>query len=183
MTFLKVIALLLLFAAVTLGTTDLDACTFKADNGMMYDLSPLRKREGSYSWTETVWNTAGNLYYNTNFGEKTSFFIQLQICGNVSNIKYKSCNVTSPVYLAASDGSSCLKLGSTDSAVFKLAPFGDGLYLDYYDGESVDHITNYEARVYIICNKGVEVIPPQMEHMKDSHQVHFKMHSKHACPM
>ena len=57
--------------------------------------------EGSYSWTETVWNTAGNLYYNTNFGEKTSFFIQLQICGNVSNIKYKSCNVTSPVYLVS----------------------------------------------------------------------------------
>jgi len=56
-------------------------------------------REGSYSWTTTVWQTAGNLYYNSDFGEQVSFFVQLQICGNVSNIKYKSCNVTSPVYL------------------------------------------------------------------------------------
>ena len=61
--------------------------------------------------------------------------------------------------------------------------FTAGIYLDYYDGEPVDHITNYEARVYIICNKSVDVSPPEMEHMKDSYQVHFKMHSKHACPM
>jgi len=67
--------------------------------GFYYFVLVMLHREGSYSWNSTVWDTAGNLYYNSDFGEQVSFFIQLQICGNVSNIKYKSCNVTSPVYL------------------------------------------------------------------------------------
>ena len=56
-------------------------------------------RDGSYSWNQTVWNTAGNLYYSTDFGESVDFTIQLQICGDVSNVMFKACNVSSPVYL------------------------------------------------------------------------------------
>ena len=57
-----------------------------------------------------------------------------------------------------------------------------GIYLGYYDGEAVDHITNYEARLYMICNKTVISIAPQMEHITDRYQVHFKMQTKYACP-
>ena len=57
-----------------------------------------------------------------------------------------------------------------------------GIYLDYYDGEAFDHITNYEARLYMICNHTVTYTPPRMEHMTDRYQVHFKMQTKYACP-
>lgn len=179
----KIVVILLLVAtSVYGGFSDISDCKYKADNGDMYDLSPLKNPNGSYSWMETLWNTAGTIYYSTEFGESAKYFIQLQICDDVSDVKFPACNVSSPVYLAAADGSSCLKLGSIEAAVIKMTPFKDGLYLDYYDGEAVDHTTNYEARVYMICNKTVDFTPPQMEHMKDSYQVHFKMHTKYACP-
>ena len=58
-------------------------------------------RDGSYSWNQTVWQTAGNIYYNTDFGDSSSFYIQLQICGDVSDVKFPACNVSSPVYLVS----------------------------------------------------------------------------------
>ena len=48
---------------------------------------------------ETLWNTAGTIYYSTEFGESAKYFIQLQICDDVSDVKFPACNVSSPVYL------------------------------------------------------------------------------------
>ena len=56
-----------------------------------------------------------------------------------------------------------------------------GVYLDYYNGDMIDHITRYEARIYFVCNKNVTIDGPRFEHLKDSNQAHFHVFTKHAC--
>ena len=55
------------------------------------------------------------------------------------------------------------------------------MFLDYYNGDAVDHITRYETRVYFVCNDQDEIKGPVLEHMKDSYQVHFHVFTKYAC--
>ena len=62
-----------------------------------------------------------------------------------------------------------------------LRPFYDiGTYLDYYDGDAVDHITRYEARVYFVCSTDT-IVGPKLEHLKESSQAHFHVFTKYAC--
>lgn len=56
-----------------------------------------------------------------------------------------------------------------------------GVYLDYYNGDMVDHITRYEARIYFVCQANVTIDGPIMEHFKESDQAHFHVFTKYAC--
>lgn len=55
-----------------------------------------------------------------------------------------------------------------------------GVYLDYYNGDAVDHITRREARVYFTCDAST-ITGPTFEHLKDSYQGHFAVPTKYAC--
>lgn len=55
------------------------------------------------------------------------------------------------------------------------------MYLDYYNGDAVNHIVRYETRIYFVCVKNVTIDGPVFEHMKDSYSVHIHVNTKYAC--
>ena len=56
-----------------------------------------------------------------------------------------------------------------------------GVYIDYYNGDMIDHITRYEARVYFVCDKSTTINGPVFEHLKDDYKAHFHVFTKYVC--
>jgi hypothetical protein len=70
-------------------------------------------------------------------------------------------------------------MGSLDVAKFE--QFENGLYLDYYNGDMVDHINRYETRIYLICKNDTTVTFPTFQRLKNSYQAHFQLFTKYVC--
>jgi hypothetical protein len=117
---------------------------------------------------------------NPAYSDLINVTFQLGICQNVDSPS-SGCTGPSPIFMIRQDNKKCFSLGSLDVATFEQNPFQDGLYLDYYNGDMVDHITRYEARIYFVCNSSTTFAGPDFEHLKDSNQAHFHISTKYAC--
>lgn len=54
----------------------------------------------AYQWTQTLWNTDGNMVTNTNFSNPVHFMLQVQVCRNITKpIMPEVCNVSAPAYM------------------------------------------------------------------------------------
>ena len=56
-----------------------------------------------------------------------------------------------------------------------------GVFIDYYGGEAVNHITQYSARLYFVCKAGTKLEGPTLEHVKDSYTAHFRFNTEYVC--
>ncbi|XP_019850720.1 PREDICTED: uncharacterized protein LOC109581225 isoform X2 [Amphimedon queenslandica] len=132
-----------------------------------------------YSWKQSVYDTSNNVLTNISFSDTVNVTIQLGICQNVSS-PMSGCSGSGPIFMMRSDTEKCVNLGSLNVARFEPNPFQDGVYMDLYDGDMIDHITRYEARIYFVCSQS-ELDGPYFEHLKDSNQAHFHVSTKYAC--
>ena len=54
----------------------------------------------AYQWNQTVWDTAGNLFTNTDYSDQVHLMLQVQVCRNITKpIMPNVCNVSAPAYM------------------------------------------------------------------------------------
>jgi hypothetical protein len=177
------------FLAVCRGdTSDIGKCTYKSDDGKSFDFSKLIQGGEGFSWTQEVWGTDGDIFINTKYADSVTLQLQVEICRNVSQpIHPTVCKRPFPMYLATVDSKGqiqCNGLGDVRVAKFYRTPSEQGVYLEYFGGESPEgepDPVRYSTRVYILCQQGTEFTKPELEHIKSFYQVHLRMYSKYAC--
>mmetsp|Transcript_10866 Transcript_10866/g.11946 ORF Transcript_10866/g.11946 Transcript_10866/m.11946 type:complete len:182 (-) Transcript_10866:28-573(-) len=159
-------------------------CKFTAA-GKNYDLTALIPSNGSYVWQQPLNDT----------GHVENFWFQLSPCGDVAPF-FDSCKRASPLNQVSANKTTCKALGDSTVYAWDETPFKDGVMLNLYHGDYINHVTSSQARIYFICDATqfgkfhVEHVRTCKDYNDASHpgvilgdQYHFRINSKYACPL
>jgi len=168
-------------AALVSGVVgDVHDCTYTIA-GKHYDFSSLRASNGSYAWTETLYNiaaAASNIITNE-MPDTVSIMFELQVCGNVVS-QHSTCTTPSPINMITPDGN-CTSLGDMEVATWSPNPYQDGAFIEFYHGTAIDHINRHSSHLYFVCDPDHFMKPVFTEHEKTTFSWHFKIFTKLAC--
>ncbi|XP_063425949.1 uncharacterized protein LOC134709733 [Mytilus trossulus] len=158
-------------------------CMYKdPGTGRTYDLTPLiSSNPNGYTWTQTVWSIGGYSLDSLNNDNQVNVSFQLQLCRNIINQQFKGCNSTGAAYsYDATNG--CINWGQATTAAFDVVPYKDGVFMQMYHGDVINHYQKYMSNIYIVCDKTATEVKPMFEHIKsDISQAHFKIKTKQVC--
>ncbi|XP_064614734.1 uncharacterized protein LOC135478977 [Liolophura sinensis] len=177
-------SIFLLLAVVIYGSladkSDIANCRYTSSAGKTIDLSPLIASNGSYEWQEKAYTINGYSLDSLISDDLNTYFFALQVCKNIQTKPHPSCNETGSIFMMTK--TSCTSMGNAEVAMFQSNPFGDGVYLAQYHGQSLNHIARYSSHLYFVCNPNVTMETPIFEHIHDDlKQAHFKIFTKYAC--
>ncbi|ESO98865.1 hypothetical protein LOTGIDRAFT_231217 [Lottia gigantea] len=149
--------------------------------GKKYDLRPLiSSNPAGYTWNQTIWSIGGYSLDSLSNDVQVNVSFQLQLCKDIQPI-FKGCNSTGAAY-SYDMKNGCINWGQATAAAFDVVPFKDGVFLQMFHGDKINHWQKYMSNIYIVCDKTVTQPMPMFEHIKsDISQAHFKIRTKLMC--